>query len=494
MIEQQKKLIYSKITNREPVRISFKYASDDMLMLINAILVRVLVSYDMLYLMNSILTIVRELVVNALKANAKRIYFVNRRLDINNPSQYSEGVQRFKEDIIGDFDFIKGDVLKSGYLINLNITLLEDEILISIKNNTSILPDEQERVNKRIALALKHETFVEIYDKIEDDSEGAGLGLVLIITFIKNMGLPLSAFSLKSDDNITISSIRIPANLKPVEVTTAVKKHILAEVDGIPTFPDNILELLDLCSSDDSDIDKIALRIKQDVAISSDVIRLANSAGFISSGKVDDIGAAVVKIGLKNVKSILIASTARRILESRFKLFAEVWEHCNRTAFYSRMVLVKLKKYREAENAYMAGLLHDLGKIILMAVDMKSIKKISYIARDRGIINSTVMEELAIGISHAEIGGLVAEKWKFPEMLCEIIRFHHSPLRVSKEYSETANAVYLANMLCGIEQRKYYFHYLEEQALESLGIASESQLAKLHAYLRSEYDKIQAPR
>lgn len=491
MISQQKKIIFKKIENREPVRISFKYASDDMLILINAILVRVLIRNDQLYLMNSLLTMVRELVVNALKANAKRIFFSRKNLDINNPADYKKGGASFKEEIIGDFDFIKGDIVQSEYFVNLNIIPDKDNLIISVKNNAVILPVEQKRITKRLALAAKCENFTDIYDVIEDDTEGAGLGLVLIIMFIKSMGLQPSAFSIQSEGEFTVSSINIPANLKPAEITTPVKKYILKAIDGIPTFPDNIMQLMDMCASEDASIEEISVRIKRDVALSSDVLRLSNSAGFATLNKVDDIGVAILKIGLKNVRSILIASTARRILESRFKMFEDIWEHCNRTAFYSRMILVKNKKGRDAENAYMAGLLHDLGEIILMAVDMNSVKKIAYIARDREIINSTVMEEIAIGISHAEIGALVAEKWKFPQMLVEIIRFHHSPLSVSPEYRETAYAVYLANMLCGIEKHKYLYNYLEDSVLEFFGINSETELAQLHATLKSDYDSIQ---
>ncbi|HQO39289.1 MAG TPA: HDOD domain-containing protein [Spirochaetota bacterium] len=494
MTTQHKKIIFDKIVNREPVRITFKYASDDLLILINAILVRMLICNDQLYLMNSLLTMVRELVVNALKANAKRIYFKKKNLDINNSSDYSTGRASFKEEIIGDFDFIRSDIVQSDYSVNLNIIPQDDRTVISVRNNAAMLPVEQERINKRLALALACESFGDIYDQVEDDTEGAGLGLVLIIMFIKSMGLNTSAFSITSDEDSTVSSITIPLMLKPVEITTPVKKHILRAIDGLPTFPENVMQLINMCASEDASIDDIASRIKRDVALSTDVLRLSNSAGFATVNKVDDIGIAILKIGLKNVRAILIASTARRILESRFRMFEEIWEHCNRTAYYSRMILVKNKKIRDCENAYMAGLLHDLGQIILMAIDMKTIQKISYITRERSIINSTVMEELAIGISHAEIGALVAEKWKFPQILVEIIRYHHAPLRVSRSYSETAYAVYLANMLCGIEKKKYIYNYLEDQVLEFFGINSGEELAQLHNTLRSEYENLQKPR
>ena len=491
MINNQKKIIYNKIENGEPVKISFKYVSDDMLMLINSILIRALIRYDLLYMMNSVLTMTRELVVNALKANAKRVFFRKKNLDINNPRDYRYGSQMFKEQIIGDFDFLRGDIVHSDMSVNLSIIPCGDALQISVKNNAPILQVEQERINRRIALAVQTDNFGDIYDKVEDDTEGAGLGLVLIIMFLKSMGIAPHMFTIRSEDDVTMSSVKLPFNLRAPEEMTAIKRQILKDIQGIPTFPDNVMELLNMCVSDDADIDDIASRIKRDVALSTDVIRMANSAGFITAARVDDINKAVVKIGLKNVRSILLASTARKILESRYSMFSDIWEHCNRAAFYSRIIMVKCKRHSDAESAYMAGLLHDLGHIILMAADADAIKKISYLARDRNIINSTVMEELVLGISHSEIGGLVAEKWNFYPMLIEIIRFHHAPLRVSPEYRDTANAVYLANMLCGIEKRKYYYYYIEEQVLEDFGIESEDQLKELHSGLKSEYDSIQ---
>jgi len=491
MHSNQKEVIYRKIEEGEPVKLSFKYASEDMLMLLNAILVRILIRYNILFMMNSVLTMVREMVVNALKANAKRVYFTKNNIDITNPVQYKEGGQRFKEQIIGDFDFIRHDLLQSGFSVIMSVVPCGDKLQISVKNNSTILPIERERINKRIALAVQTENFTDIYDKVEDDTEGAGLGLVLIIMFMKSMGVDPCNFTIRSEEGVTVSTVVIPVNLKKPEMITAIKGQILKEVDGLPTFPDNIVQLLTLCSSDDADINDIASRIKKDVALATDVIKLANSAGFITSRKVDDIPTAVVKIGLKNVKSILLVSTARKIMESRYRSFEDLWEHCNRTAFYSRMIMSIYYRKEEAENAYMAGLLHDLGQLILTAIDVEAIKKISYIAQDRNILNATVMEELTIGISHSEIGGLVAGKWGFHPMLVEIIQYHHSPQRVSKEYRKSANAVYLANMLCGIEKRKYYYYYLEQQVLDEFGIKSEEQLFDLHSRLRDEYSRLQ---
>ncbi len=486
---EERKQIYDRITKGEPVKLSFKYVTDDLLM---SILTRELAKHDLQYLIYSVVTILRELVVNSLKANAKRIFFQSNSLDINDPEQYKKGIEKFKEEVVGDFDYIKDDILNSEHSINFNISEESDALLFTIKNSVPIIPEELIRINSRIAVAIQQANFSDIYDKIEDETEGAGLGIALIVMFLKSMGIDPSAFSIKSDDKITVASVKIPYLLKPAEVITTVKKQILEEITGIPTFPENIITLLEMCSSDDADIEKIARKIKQDVSVTSDVIKLANSAGFISGQRIDDINRAVMKIGLKNLQFILLASNARKILETRYTKFEEIWEHCGRVAFYSRQIALKFKiPGGGADNAYVAGLLHDLGQVILLAVDMNSVRKIAEIVQDRNIITTTVMEELSIGISHAEIGHLVAEKWNFPEFLAQIIRHHHSPLSIPDEFRDVGYAVYLANMIAGMEKRRYYYYYIEEMVLERFSIKDESELLKLNEFLKKEYENSQ---
>jgi HD-like signal output (HDOD) protein len=482
--------IFKKIENGEPLKIHFQFVSDDTLILLNSITARILAKYDLHYILYSMLTIIREIVVNALKANAKRVFFSNSGLDINDLQDYKKGIGIFKEKVVGDFDSIRDAVMNSSYYINYNLTYTDEGINFSVKNNAGILQQEQIRINERIDSAVKKNNFHEIYDDIEDDTEGAGLGIALVVLFLKSMGLDPASFKIRSDGKVTVTSFFIPYELKPVGVTSLVKEKILQEIKGVPTFPENIINLLDLCSSPDACIDDIVDRIKRDVAIVTDVIKMANSAGFITTKRIEDIGMAVMKIGLKNLKSILIASNARKIMESRYSKYEEIWEHCNRVAVYSRLIAEKYKMPGVAENAFLAGLLHDLGQVVLLAVDMKGIKKIAEIVHDRNIITTTVMEEISIGISHSEIGALVSEQWNFPEYLIQTIRYHHSPENIQNEYRDIVSTVYLANLFCGVEKRKYYYYYASEPVLERFRINNENELKKLHDEIKKKFEKL----
>ncbi len=245
-----------------------------------------------------------------------------------------------------------------------------------------------------------------------------------------------------------------------------------------------------MCNNPDIGIEAVANKIEMDPALTIDVLKLSNSAGFVTGNKIESINTAVMTIGLQNVLAILLASNARRMLDDRYGQFEEVWEHCNKTAFYARKIAIALKKNKAVvENAYMGGLLHDFGKIILLATDVGLVEQISELVENRKIVTATIMEEISIGISHPQIGGLLADKWELPEFLCESIKHHHAPLSAPEKSIEIVKIVYLANMLCGIEDRRYTFFYIEESILEEYKLGNEEKFKKFHEDLKKIYKK-----
>jgi putative nucleotidyltransferase with HDIG domain len=456
-------------------------------MVLNSILVKILSKKDHIYLLNSAITILREIIVNALKANAKRIFFMKNNLDINSAEEYQKGINKFKKQIVGEFEKIESDLLRSDFCVNITFKYNPSMVQISVVNNSPILPVELERINYRIQKAIQYNDFSEAYEEIEDDTEGAGLGIVLSILLLKNMGIDSNNYIIERINKATQTTLRIPSQLKPVEITTKVKIKIMNEIDGIPTFPENLIQLQRLCNDPEASIERIVKMIKIDPALSTDVIKLSNSAGIAAAKRIEDIKTAVVIIGMKNLNAILVASNARRILNERYSSFEMIWEHCNKVAFYARNIAISKNLSHVTENAYMAGLLHDLGKIILLATDRRLVRKIADIVNNRKI-TTTTMEEISIGISHSTIGSLIAKKWNFPDYLVEAIQYHHAPYNSSKKFRDIINVVYLSNMLAGIEDRKYSYYYLDEGILEQFDLLDIDAFKAFHEKLKTRYE------
>ncbi len=476
------------IIKGENVALSLKFVDEKSLLLINAILVKILSNQGNIFLLETLITIIREIIFNAFKANLKRLYFEKMGVDINDKEKYPVMMQDFKDDYLYKLDEIEDEITaQDNYHIQINFAKTDSDIKITVFNNVSLIEEEYYRIKNRIEQAKKYQNLAEAYNDIYDPTEGAGLGLALMVFLLKNSGIGVNNLSISPDKKGVTVSVKIPKQLKEESIISSVKKRVLDDVETLPTFPENIIELQNLCSRRDSTIDAISTKISLDPALTADVIKLANSAGFVPGKRIMTIKDAVKIIGLKNLNLILIASAAKTILQNKYKKFEVIWEHCIRTAHYATTIAKSQQLGTVADSAFIAGLLHDIGKIVLMSVDDKIVHTISEITRNKQLRSSSILEEISVGISHAELGGLIADKWNFPKNLKLAIENHHSPLNVEGNCSDLTFAVYVANMLCGVEKNKYSYYYIETDALDWLKISSYEELVNFHEKLKHSY-------
>lgn len=483
------KEMLSEFKSGNDVTIRFPYPSKDTLRTVNSFVAQVLSARDRIFLLETIITILRECIFNAVKANAKRVYFEQSKIDITNQAAYAQLIAKFKEEVILSFSELEPVLAASTYKAEFTVSPGTDGFTIRIENNVPILPAESVRIRERMQNALKYNDFSEVYDEMYDDTEGAGLGIILTILLLKNSGIAPESFSITTDGKSTVARLVIPDHLRPHELSTHVKTQIIEQIQVLPTFPQMTLELMEMCNHPDAQLKKIGERIQSDPSLTADILKLANSAGFVATRKVDTINDALVRIGLKNLKNILLVASSRTILEKRYKKFEAIWAHCFRTAFYAKMIANTLKLPQTEDQAFICGLLHDMGKIVLLSVDLDLTNKIADIVAQHRIRTTTVIEEISIGISHSSIGKLIAEKWNFTEFLIQGIAFHHSPLMAKDEYRNIVYCTYLANIFCGVETKKYEYSYIDTLVLERLGIADEAAVQSLHQKLIELYDK-----
>lgn len=481
------KAINECISRREPFSLTFQFADRALSMTIDGFFAKLLAVHDQLYILNSIISIMREIVANAQKANAKRVYFTGSGLDITNPADYKKGMKTFKTHFMQVPDQMSGLLLKSDFIITMDFRITDDSIIITVANNAAILPSEMERIRHRIEKATHYKNLLEAYNDIGDGTESAGLGIALIIITLKNIGIDTALFTMESTGSSTRVRLEIPRQIKPGVIVSAIKERIIRDITDLPPFPANIVRILELCDDPNSSLVVIAGGIMADPALTSGVIKLSNSAAFVPGKRIESVLEAVRVLGIRNIRAMVLASGARRIMNQRYARYEEIWEHSNRVACYARHIGQKYHGAGMVERASLAGLLHDLGKIILIAAEPKTAKKIREETKSRLFVTETFMEEIAIGISHSAIGGMIAGGWNFPQYLVEAIQCHHDPLRASAGSEAVVSAVYLANMFCGIETRKYEFSYIYEGILQQYQLADEKDFNDYHAVLKKAY-------
>ena len=182
-----------------------------------------------------------------------------------------------------------------------------------------------------------------------------------------------------------------------------------------------------------------------------------------------------------------MASATKKILEDNYKKFEIIWQHCVKVAYYVKQIAKMMSFANISDQAFIVGLLHDIGKIVLLSTDEKIINKMSDITKNKQLRSSSILEEITIGISHAEIGALIADKWNFPDELRIPIANHHAPLNNDNEHKALTYIVYLANMLCGVETRKYNYNYIESTVLSWFKINTIQELEDFHKNIRTNY-------
>lgn len=472
----------------EKIAIEFPFPTPSILSSVNALLSKILARDGRPFLYDTIDSIILELIQNAVKANAKRHFFATNNLNINDASDYEKGMPAFKA-VAFNLATMEDRLGSTPYRITVTTWHDGDQMIIQVANNITITPHERERIQLRVKTARECLNFNEAYMTAYDTSEGAGLGIIMAKLLLKNAGIDPDNLRIDYADSAVKMSLIVPPLLRSTAIESLVQKRIIEEIQSLPTFPEHVVAIQNLCRDDGVPLATIAGKVTADPALAADVLKIANSAGFITGKRVRTVNEALVIIGLKNLELILIAASSRKILDNRYRRYELIWEHCNRVSYYARRIALHYGKKAIADASAMAGILHDIGKIVLLSTDPDLASNISDVAKQHKIRSSSIIEEISIGMSHGTIGGLIAQRWNFHPELVDAITHHHSPLASEISHRDITTVIYLADQLTAIESKKLDYTFIETAVLEYLGIESLKSLKSFHALLTKEYTR-----
>lgn len=204
----------------------------------------------------------------------------------------------------------------------------------------------------------------------------------------------------------------------------------LENVENLPTLSAVVQQIQALVASPRSNMSQIATVIARDQAIAARVVRLINSAFYGLGGRVTSIQQAIVFLGINTVKNLVMGVSVIKAFsrQENASLFdrEKFWLHTFACALGTRTLGRELK-VSEPEEFFLAGLLHDIGILVLDQFFHDEFIEIL----KRSACNGTgyiEAEKNVLGLTHGEVGEFVARKWKLPETLIHPIRFHHEPL------------------------------------------------------------------
>lgn len=218
-----------------------------------------------------------------------------------------------------------------------------------------------------------------------------------------------------------------------------VLKRVETDTLVIPSLPEVASKCLELLRHDEVDLREVARLIERDPVLATRLLRQATSAAMGGEGHIT-IHQATTRLGSKNVRTIILDASAAQLFRSRDQRIAaaarQLWEHSLAVALLSRDLAAILGGGLDAEAAYLAGLVHDVGKPIAAAILLEAER-----ASDKTRFKLTVDSWLAVvqGV-HRTIGVALAEKWRLPDAVAAAIRD-------SSEY-DSSERLSLGNVVC----------------------------------------------
>ncbi len=216
---------------------------------------------------------------------------------------------------------------------------------------------------------------------------------------------------------------------------------VIKDVRCLPTIPGTIVKILSLVGDNKTSFKEISKLISSDQTLSARILRLANSPFYGFPGQVATISTAMVMLGTKTIKGLVLTSM---IFEMIDKNSLGLWEHALGTATAANIISKHLK-VAKAEETATAALLHDIGRVILKTKLGDQYENLLSGVKNKEISLKEAEREV-LEVDHAEIGGWAARAWGLPETLCEPIACHHDVEKSGTYRTETA-VIHVADIL-----------------------------------------------
>ncbi len=224
---------------------------------------------------------------------------------------------------------------------------------------------------------------------------------------------------------------------------------LLKQAGELPSLPEAYIRVTELLDTESSTAYQIGDALQTDPALNARILKLINSAYFGLRNPVTSISQAVTLLGREQLQQVLLGS----VLSDVFKDFdigdfplRDFWQHSIKTAIIARQLAMQNARIIDHEAFFTAGLLHDIGWLVIAKVNANAYRAITEIAQatNREMIDIEVEK---LGVTHVDVGAALLRKWRIPDVIVQCLKKHHDADH-DEPYAIETSIVYLANRLC----------------------------------------------
>ncbi|MGA2245895.1 MAG: response regulator [Verrucomicrobiota bacterium] len=320
--------------------------------------------------------------------------------------------------------------------------------------------------NGQAALALLHQT---VFDVVVSDLQMPGVGGIELLTEVRRLHpqtsrIIISGFADQAEvaDSLKCTHLFIPKPFNAKTLRAALARiggldaylqddklrKVAGKMRNLPSFPTLYLDILSETESPHSSIQGIASIVSREPAITAKILQVANSAGVGLAERVRDPAEAVQRLGMTTVRSLVLsAQVYSRYAPGRVKGFSAdaLWDHLVRCGDLARTIMCDDgAPAADAGEAFTAGILHDIGKLMLAdSLPEEFAAALELAAREK--IPQTEAEQVVLGADHAGLAAYLLGLWGLPASIVETVAFHHWPQRSDLKQYSALTAVHVAN-------------------------------------------------
>ncbi len=266
----------------------------------------------------------------------------------------------------------------------------------------------------------------------------------------------------------------------------------MARSENLPVLPQAVSEIMRLADDPNANQRELEKAFEQDPAITAKILKVANSA-YYGGQRAPTIGRAISFLGLSAIRSLVIGVSFQQMTgnrsESRHFNKLQYWLHCLGTAVSCR-VIAKLRMPAKGEELYCAGMIHDIGLLVLERFTPKELDAALELSLKTGT-SLLETERKILGFDHAQVGGILAEKWNLSDLMVNGIRHHPNPDE-DQQFYESTKIIHMGEKMArvcnypglGVEEEPDLDEFARQLQLP------KDQIPIIQQVVRQEVDKV----
>lgn len=263
-------------------------------------------------------------------------------------------------------------------------------------------------------------------------------------------------------------------------------ESIINNIDQLPSIPEVASKIINMVNDPNVSFKLIAEQISKDQSMTTNILKLCNSAYFSKGKEITSIDRAIVTLGLKEVKDIVMVIAAKPVLDKAVIGYdlakGDLWKQELTVASLSKKIALLKSRKDVADVVFTGGLIHNVGKLVLAFFVQDALKEILQTVNEKGIAFPAAEREV-LGYSQNEIGEKILAKWNFPEVLRSIVRYYDEPETIKTNFSFEVSVVHVASVLClmagiGIGSDGL-FHIFNTEAIKTVGL-NNTEMTQLY--------------